>query len=272
MIVFDLLNVASIHNATFPSNDLLTNSTLFQLRTLADTHEFNLAFNASEPIRAIAGSTLAAQIVQGLNTTITGGGKQKITIQFGAYGSFQSFFGLANLTSANSDFFGVPDYTSTMTFELYTDAAPSPFPATSELRVRFLFHNGTTSNSSQPTTYPLFGGSALDLSWQDFTNGMQKFAIGDQKDWCQACGNTTGVCADATSSSSSNDSNSASASSSDGSGNGMSLAVAGVIGAMVTLAVILGVEGLILLVGGLRLVNKNRLGGGQQIAAGTTKA
>ena len=39
----------------------------------------------------------------------------------------------------------------------------------------------------------------------------------------------------------------------------MSKAVAGVIGAMVTLAVILGLEGLVLLVGGFRLVNKKRL-------------
>ena len=190
-----------------------------------------------------------------------------MTIQFGAYGSFQSFFGLANLTAANPDFFGVPDYATTMTFELYTEAAPSPFPAASDLRVRFLFHNGTTSNDSEPVVYPLFGGSANDLSWQDFMNGMNKFAIGDQKTWCQACGNSTGVCADAAASSG-NGSSSPDSSSSGGSGSGMSLAVAGVIGAMVTLAVILGLEGLILLVGGFRLVNKKRLGAGQPAANG----
>ena len=192
-----------------------------------------------------------------------------MTIQFGAYGSFQSFFGLANLTSANPDFYGAPDYTSTMAFELYTEAAPSPFPAESDLRVRFLFHNGTTSNDSQPVVYPLFGGSAKDLSWQDFASGIQKFAVGDQRDWCQACGNTTGVCADASGTSSgSGSAGSAGSASSNGSGSGMSLAVAGVIGAMVTLAVILGLEGLILLIGGFRLVSKKRLGAGQQAAAG----
>ena len=36
--------------------------------------------------------------------------------------------------------------------------------------------------------------------------------------------------------------------------------MAGVIGAMVTLAVILGVEALIMLVGGLRLVSKKKMG------------
>ena len=47
-----------------------------------------------------------------------------------------------------------------------------------------------------------------------------------------------------------------------GSGNKISLPVAGVIGALVTLAVVLGAEALILLAGGLRVVSKKRLGGG----------
>jgi hypothetical protein len=51
-----------IHNASIPSSSLLTDETVHQLQTLADLHEFSLAYNASEPIRAIAGSTLAAQI------------------------------------------------------------------------------------------------------------------------------------------------------------------------------------------------------------------
>jgi hypothetical protein len=61
-IIFDLLNVASTHNSTddFPAAYLLTPEILFQLRTLADTHEFNLAYNKSEPIRAVTGPTVAA--------------------------------------------------------------------------------------------------------------------------------------------------------------------------------------------------------------------
>lgn len=96
-------------------------------------------------------------------------------------------------------------------------------------------------------------------------NGMDAFAVGSQSQWCEACGNSTGVCA-------SPESNpgpvvGGSGSGSGGSG-GVSKAVAGVIGAMVTLAVILGVEGLVMLVAGLRLVRKNRVGGG----AGTDAA
>jgi hypothetical protein len=260
--------VAEIHNSTTesPELSLLTPAEFFQTRVLADTHEFNLAYNASSPIRAIAGATLAAQIVQGLNSTITSNGSTKLIVQFGAYGSFQSFFGLANLTAASPDFYGIPDYASTMTFELFTNTTPAPgtFPGEDDLSVRFLFHNGTTSNISQPTAFPLFGQSATVLSWADFTAGMNQFAIGTQAAWCNACGNTTGVCASSAPSapgSGSGSSPSAQPTINSSSGNGLSPAVNGVIGAMVTLAVILGLEALILLVCGLRVVSKKRVAG-----------
>lgn len=259
--VYDYLNVAEIHNSSIPASDLVTNSTMSQLRTLADTHEFSLAYNASDPVRAITGATLAAEIVQALNATVTSGGKKTpLNIQFGAYGGFQSFFGLTNLTQTNTDFYGIPDYASTMTFELFTTAAPTPFPAVEDLQVRFLFRNGTASNDSAPIAYPLFGQQSTTLSWNDFTAGMDKFTIGNQQAWCQACGNSTGVCANRSAPSSKTGSDSDNGGSSNG--NGISKAVAGVIGAMVTLAVILGVEALAMLVAGLRLVSKKRLRAG----------
>ena len=163
---------------------------------MTDNHAYNLAYNASEPIRAIAGATLAAQIVTALNLTITSNGTiASINLQLGAYAQFQSFFGLANLTSLGADWIGIPDYASTMTFELFTTAAPAPFPAVDDLQVRFLWHNGTTGNTSTPTAYPLFGQQNLTLTWNDFVKGMNRFAVGSQADWCQACGNSTGVCA-----------------------------------------------------------------------------
>ena len=100
---------------------------------------------------------------------------------------------------------------------------------------------------------------------------MDKFAIGSQADWCTACGNSTGACAPSSStltspSSGGNDGGGG------GGGGGVSRPVAGVIGAMVTLAVVLGVEGLIMLVAGLRLVGKRRLGAGAREGAVRPKA
>jgi hypothetical protein len=239
------------------------------LQTLADNHEFNLAYNSSDPIRAIAGSTLAAQIVQQLNSTIAGKSKQQIGIQFGAYASFLSFFGLAQLPAVSENFTGIVDYASSMTFELVTNATVSntSYPTNDQISVRFLFSNGTAAENPL-TTYPLFNQSELVLPWNTFADQMNKFAIGDQADWCSACGNTTGICA-STSTSTSSSASATTTSSSSGSG-GISKAVAGVIGAMVTLAVILGVEGLIILLGGLRLVSKKRLAAGAASPAGST--
>ncbi|KAL8789633.1 MAG: hypothetical protein Q9213_001069 [Squamulea squamosa] len=265
--IFDLLNVASTHNSSLPDDPLLADSTLVKLRTLADHHELSLAYNSTDPIRAIAGSTLAAQIVQGLDNTIISQGKSKITIEFGAYASFLSFFGLANLLTlpdSNESFLGIPDYASTMTFELFTTADTASFPAVEDLQVRFLFHNGTTDEKSTPTAYPLFGQSSTELSWTEFRDGMNRFAVGGQEQWCRACGNSTGVCASVTASSSAGAGTGASATgSSSGSGNGISTAVAGVIGAMVTLAVVLGLQAAMMLGAGLRVVRKNRLAGSQ---------
>jgi hypothetical protein len=272
-LLFDYLNVASIHNATndFPNADLLTNETFYQLRTLADQHEFGLAYNASDPIRAVTGSIIAAQVLTALNGTITSKGSNKLNVQFGAYGGMMSFFGQAGLIRESIDFYGVPDYASTLTWELVTNATVSEtsFPTADEISVRFLFHNGTTSDLSVPTEYPLFGSGKSPLPWNEFVSGMNAFAIGSQADWCKACGNSTGVCSAASlgdasggsSNSSSGGLGGGESSSSSCGGGGMSRAVAGVIGAMVTLAVILGVEALILLLAGLRLVSKKKLAG-----------
>lgn len=153
---------------------------------------------------------------------------------------------------------GIPDYASTMTFELFTTADASSFPAVEDLQVRFLFHNGTMDENSKLTAYPLFGQSSTELTWTDFEAGMGRFAVGGQKQWCEACGNSTGTCASVTPSSSS--SSGAGAAGSDlGTGGGISKAAAGVIGAMVTLAVILGSQAAVMLVAGLRVVKKNQL-------------
>lgn len=224
----------------------------FQARQLADLHEWNLSYNASDSIRAISGATLAADVVSNLNKTITGAGKSKFILQFGPYATFQSFFGLAQLPATGADFYGIPDYTSSMTFELFTNGDANPFPAPADLNVRFLFHNGTTSDSSEPTVYPLFGQKQNSLPWNTFVDNMNKFSIGDTTSWCHACGNSTGVCAVATPPT-------ATATKSASSSGGVSKAVAGVIGAIVTLAVVLGLAVLVIFVGGMRLVSKKQM-------------
>jgi hypothetical protein len=273
-LVWDYIQVSMIHNATIPFLNLLTSSNVLQLQTLSDHHEFNLAYNSSDPVRAINGAVLAAQVVQALNITIAGKSATPINVQFGEYANFLSFFGLAQLPAASVDSTGINNFASSAVFEIVTTSTvtSTSYPSTDEIFVRFLFANGT-AGSVPLNPYPLFGQSQVELPWSTFVSEMNSFAIGSQDAWCAACGAGSTACNSTTTASSGTSSPSATASSC--SGGGISKAVAGVVGAMVTLAVILAVIALLLLVGGFRLVRKGSVAasnGGVVGVAGTARA
>ncbi|KAJ5398282.1 Histidine phosphatase superfamily clade-2 [Penicillium cosmopolitanum] len=255
--IFDYLNVGRIHNETKPN---VTDAQWIQLQSLANNQQFNLAYNSSEAdgVRAIDGKVLAGEILSSLNDTVTGDGKFKLGVQFGSYGTFFSWFGIMQMPAASVNFTGVVDYASTFAIELVTDESGTDFPSSDKINVRFMFHNGTVSDSSEPTIYPMFGlpESEKVISWSKFVSETEKVAVTTDTEWCDICGNTDGKCA----SSGSTDSTSTSSTSSGGSSGGVSRPVAGVIGAMVTLAVILGLGALFFLVGGFT-VAKRRKGG-----------
>lgn len=265
--VYDLINVAEIHNASFDTAGRITSDVFFQLQTLADAHEWGLAYNESETVsdnvRGISAMVLAGEILGFLNGTLNSGGKQKVAVQFGAYATFFSFFGFANLPEVDSSFRGIATYASSMVFELFTNAsttanAPNTIPS-DDVYVRFLFSNGTASSDAPPTAFPLFGSEQDSLRWTDFANSMNKFAVRTTERWCDVCGNSDGVCVAYKTSSSSNSTTPASSThDSDKQRVGLSPAVNGVIGAMVALAVVLGLELLILSVGGFRIISKRR--------------
>lgn len=252
--IWDLFNVALIHNssASFPGNGL-SGPVMQELHVLANTHEFNLAYNSSDKVRAVAGMTLAGQVLSALNETITSGGSSKLSIQFGSYATFLSYFGLTGLSDESSNFTGIPDYASSMTWELVTNAAGTGIPPVSDINVRFSFHNGTsTAGSTHLRAYPPFRKPSLEMRWADFVKQTKQIAITSQSQWCQACGNTTGICSPAF------------ATGKIGGTLGSlstkaSLVVAGVIGAGVTLGVLVGLAVFIMLVFGLRLVRKRTL-------------
>lgn len=200
---------------------------------------------------------LAGEILSYMNSTITSSGAKKLGVQFGAYATALSLFGLLDLPSVSSDFTGVIDYASSLVFELVTSAdTSSGFPAQEDLAVRFLFHNGTASNASQPTAFPLFGSSSDTVPWKDFQAQLSKFAVSTSEQWCTKCGSSTGACA-----AYAGNSGSASTQQQKSGGSGISPAIGGVIGAMVTLAVVLGSLAAFMLLGGFRLVRKKYLAG-----------
>ena len=234
--VYDLLNVANIHNASVsvPSDQLN------QLRYYSDASEFARNYNKTIPARAIGGMTLLGGLLQQLNTTVATKGQQKLALFFGSYATFFAFFGLTNLTDVSPDFKGCPQYASSFSLELYTEANMTTFPSnTDDLRVRFLFKNGTDGTLTQ---FPLFDLNQDSLSWKDFNTQASTRAIQTAGDWCARCQTTAGFCSqrgiapDSTFASSTKTNTAASCDSKSKSK--LTLAQAGVIGAMVTLGVV----------------------------------
>jgi acid phosphatase len=265
--IFDYLNVGSIHN----TSNTPTEAQLKQAFLLANIEQYNLAYNTSEPIRAIAGSNLAAEMLMGLNETVTSKGEVKLHVEFGSYGTFLSYFGLAQLPAADVDFTGIPDYASSMVWELVTNSTSDSFPETSDISVRFSFHNGTLTSESALTEFRLYGQSSAAIPWSKFVEQTKEIAVMTTEQFCEVCGNTDGQCA-SSSSSSSSDSNTASADAASKGDGGVSKPVAGVIGAMVTLAVILGLQAAFFLLGGFRITKKGAAGAAAAAEVAENKA
>ncbi|KAI1982841.1 hypothetical protein LOZ53_006146 [Ophidiomyces ophidiicola] len=250
--LFDLLNVASIQNSSdnFPSADLLTPQTYARLFHLASEHQYNLAYNDSEQVRAISGSVLGGDVLAAFKGLIASKGQgTKLGVQFGAYATFLSFFGLTELPKFNNDFFGIPNYASAMAFELVTNASTSSFPDPADISVRFLFNNGTILANGRANEFPLFNQPKTVLPWAEFSSRLEKVSITSQEQWCKVCGGGPDCGGVPLKSSSAG----------TGKTGGLTTVQAGVIGAMVTLAVVLGVQLLVMLVAGFRFVSKATL-------------
>lgn len=232
--VFDLLNVGSIHNESFAS--VVTTPQLSQLRYYADALEWGHNYNLTQPARSIGGMTLAGGILRQLNQTVSTQGNLKFSLLAGSYDTFLAFFGLTNLTAVNADFMGLPGYASSMTFELFTDGNTSTFPRdTADLRVRFLFRNGT--DESMPLiAFPLFDRASDSISYDEFVDELGSRAINSVGEWCSTCQSSDGFCSQDEYASSSGDSSSDV--NYDDSSSGLTAVHAGVIGAMTTLGVL----------------------------------
>ncbi|KAI9779290.1 MAG: hypothetical protein M1835_004745 [Candelina submexicana] len=259
--IFDYANYGYNHNSSIHGS--LSTADLQKLRLLADQKQFALNGDLTasgktqgDQIRAISGRTLAGRILGLMLGNIeTEGSNNKISAMFGSYEPFLAFFSLAQLSSFDPNFSGIPDYGSSMVFELFSvgdNGTSKTYPDESELKVRFLFRNGT-GDGSQLVAYPLFGRgrSQTVMSLNDFFAGMKKIMIPSVGSWCYTCSSQSLFCsayANRTGYLSGygddNESNS--------SGGGMAPPVAGVIGAVVTLAVTAIAVAAAMLLGGVR--------------------
>lgn len=271
--IYDYLRYASVHNTTVAR--LLAPEDLTKAKILAADLVFaqNADISVSGPvegdhIRAMAGKTLATRILQSIYTSIsTEGDSAKMTLLFGDFQPMVAFAALAGLTTPqNAAFYNLPEPGASFIFELYSMQASTDqtYPENDEIFVRFFYQNGTGSDS-QLVAYPLFGLSPSQtmIPLADFVTNLQKFMIMNVEDWCTTCNSFSVFCPAFV-----DDDGSLcpTTRSPTGKNGGLSPAVAGVIGAVVTLAVAGLLFGAVALFGGVRLYrvqNKRRseLGG-----------
>ncbi|KJX97839.1 histidine acid phosphatase like protein [Zymoseptoria brevis] len=285
--LYDYLRHQNAHNSTAKTllSNLLSDTTdpLSTLRSLADAQQSaqlaNLtAYNPatsisgyrahSGSISTIAGNFLASSILTSLSTALrTSTTSNKLTLLFTDYTPFTSFFALASLPSQSSNFTGLPSFAASMVFEVFSSppatssssSNSSSIPPIEDLRVRFLYRNGT-DDGERFLSYPLFGRpkAQADMSWLDFAAAMRDIAIDDVSSWCDICGATrydAWICA----ANDLGDGGDGYAGRGGGRGRGrgeregLSPVVSGIIGAVVALAVAGLIFGAVMLLAGLRL-------------------
>ena len=255
-LIYDYLKYGFTHNQTI--KDAVSATTLSRTRALADEWMYHVNGNTSagDPnniARTVAGRTMTAQVINSFLSNVQSQGEvNKLTLLFGSFEPMMAFASLAQLPTKNQDFYSLPEDGSSMVFEMYSVGYNNSagYPGLDELNVRFFFRNGT--NSSSPLTlYPLFGrsDSQTALSFTEFTSLLNNITISYVGDWCSICGNQDGVfCPFYTGFQESS-------SGSRGS-TGLKPAVAGVIGALVTLAVIAILIAFAMTLGGIRFTRK----------------
>lgn len=281
-LIYDYLNYGYTHNQTVKKQ--LSEADLLRAKALANqwiyaTNGKTSATGSETDIRTVSGRTMAVQAIGLLiNNIETKGTANKLNILFGSFEPMIAFAALAQLPQANTNFYGLPEYGSSMAFELFSSGSDSTltYPNTDDLMVRFLFRNGTESTSNLEV-YNLFGRNDAQktLSLKDFLALMHDLTLPSVGDWCNTCqsGNVSIFCASFGNSTLSGSGGSFSIQASHKSN--MNPAVAGVIGAIVGLSLVGLMLGLAILAGGVRFYRSkpkrmSKLGGfkaGEKLAS-----
>ncbi|KAK6362206.1 hypothetical protein TWF730_005902 [Orbilia blumenaviensis] len=200
-----------------------------------------VAADQTKDLRDVGGRLIAGKIARDFRTSISspGGRANKINFVLSGYDIMLSFFAIANLPSRSSNFLGLPDLGSSMVFELYTDdetintdhiISPETF------KVAFGFRNGTSVDDTL-TYWPLFDQDSDEFSmpYSDFLQKLDEVAVTSLGQWCNVCSAKLDFCQATGPVNSPSGSNGGQNSSQR---NGLAPAVAGVIGAIIMLALV----------------------------------
>ncbi|KIH95156.1 histidine acid phosphatase [Sporothrix brasiliensis 5110] len=253
----------------------LNASLLEDLRIFASAQQRDLNANLTvsgkytgDMIRAVTGRMLAQQVVNFFRGNIlNSGASNKLSLMFGSFEPFVAFFALSGLLGGDdfAVFESLPGNGGAMVFELYslsandsTVANNTVYPGPSDLFVRFLYVPDTDADSKL-TSYDIFNSTQVNIPYSAFASAMQGIGFDSVAVWCDTCDGVSVFCPGMLENAGYGDGcSSGSGSSGGGSGGlrsqsgGMAPAVAGVIGALVTLAVVGLAILAAMLLGGLR--------------------
>lgn len=270
--IYDALSYADRHDQDI--HDMFNKTpeyagALDQLKFLADESAWHRWGNippsspslANKTMRAMAGRTLAALVLGQLqryvddNSPRQGGPSTPtaapLTLLFGDHEPMISLFSLMVLDRSNPSFRALPPFGSALLFELFSigggDENASLPADPSDLWVRLNFQNGTDFQRDL-LAYSMFGNghSNTDLRWDVFEQEMGAIMTERVVDWCAACWSTALFCSGVY------DVDVDIVFHTAGKRAPLSNAVAGVIGAVVTLAVAGLAFAALMLLGGVR--------------------
>lgn len=263
--VAEYLSYQYAHNSTIYnllSNESRYDGVLEKARLLASEQAWYRFGNTSTAgsasnSQAIAGMTLASSVISQFYALVvdrnSAGDPTDISypLKF-VFGEYEAMISLISLVMAdyhNVYFHSIPEFGSAIIFELFSTGSNVQFPMDEEdLWVRFSFHNGTGYENNQLIAFPIFGNgpSGTDMPWLEFKRRMLDISIGDIANWCDTCDSDVIFCRGV------NMNNITLIVPGREQRHRVSPAVAGVIGAIVTLAVAALLFALAMLVGGIR--------------------
>ncbi|KAF3318166.1 hypothetical protein TWF173_008901 [Orbilia oligospora] len=230
-----------------------------KLRIYANHLQFNMYGNTTtsvnpnwtsgdltEDLRDVGGRLMAGKIARTFREQLAspGGRPNKFNFVLGGYDIMLSFFAIANLPSRSPDFFGLPDLGSSMVFELYTDdetVGTDHIVDQQSIKVAFGFRNGTTVDDTL-TYWPLFDqdDGEFSMPYQEFFAKLDEVAVRSVGQWCSVCSAKLDFCQGTGPANPPTGSNTDGENDEQGSTqrHGMAPAVAGVIGAIIMLAIV----------------------------------
>lgn len=220
--VWDYINVNNIHNATFAQAFDADSTLLPQARYWASYHESNSFSDASkQDIGNIAGTAFLPLLISSLQDLAnTSQGLKWVTLA----GAYKPFLALGSLIENDNLRTNVVDYASSLVFEVNQNST-----------VNILLRNGSTDADWAPVNV-FGGGNSLPLT--QLVDKLQPYALTTRAQWCDACKTTDARGCDVLAKYNGTGGAGYAADTSTLGRHRVSPVVAGVIGAMVTLAVV----------------------------------